>query len=138
MTTLHRVPRPHGFQTMVNLGYMAEGLSIALLAAFIFTEVKDGHILSSLMSSLNLCLSIASIALIYLMAKKKKIFALQAIRVYLWASIPYAILSGIAAAQESSDAANLAIIPISIVIGTPIALYWQRRNHYIYLKSCQP
>ena len=120
---------------MVILGYVCEGLSIALLAAFVFVEAYNGNVFTCITSFISLCVSVAAIVFIFLMAEKKKVYALQVIRVFLWASIPFEIFSSIISAMESSDAISLVAIPVVIVVGLPIALYWQQRSHYDYLCS---
>lgn len=127
--------RPSGFRTMVILGYVCEGLSVALLAAFVFVEAYNGKVFDCITSFISLCVSVAAIVFIFLMAERKKVYALQVIRVFLWASIPFDFFSSVICVMEVSDAICLVAIPMTIVVGVPIALYWQQRSHYDYLCS---
>ena len=127
--------RPSGFRTMVALGYVCEGLSIAMTLTFCFYEASVGHVLSALLSFASFSLSVAAIVLIFLMAEKKKVFALRAIQIYLWFTIPYSILVSAVSAFETSDLTQLIGIPIALVIGVPIALYWQQRSNLEYLNT---
>ena len=98
-------------------------------------EAQEGFILSAFLSFTGICLSTGAIVLIFLMKEKKKIFALNLIRLYLWLSIPYGMLAGVIGAAEYSDPLQLISVPVVLMIGLPIAIYWQQKAHSNYLHS---
>lgn len=120
---------------MVILGYICEGITIPLIAAFCFYEASEGYIFSALLSFLSLSLSVAAIVLIFLMAETKNILALRAIQIYLWLTIPYSMIVSIVSGLETSDSTQFLGIPMALVIGVPVAIYWQQKSHSAYLKS---
>ena len=132
----NRDQRPNGFKTMSILGYISEGLSLAILAFALVIQIAEGHILTAGLSLLYLLLAPAAIVAIYMMTERKSILALNLIRIYLWASIPIGTLYSIVAAAESGQVAeNMVSIIANIIFLVPVALYWQQRSHSEYLKS---
>ena len=130
-----RKARPPGFKTMAILGYIAEGISVVWSAASCFSLASQGYIFGAGFSFLSLGLSVVAIVLIFLMAEKKKVCALRAIQVYLWLTIPYSMFVALVDAFETSNELELIGIPMALLIGLPIAIYWQQKSHSEYLKS---
>ena len=133
---INRAKRPKGFKTMAILGYISEGLGLAVYPLLAYLEFNEGHILSGILMIFFFFTCIPAIVGIFMFSERKSILALNLIRIYLWILIPLELLYSLVNIAETGEVAiGLVSGFFGLVLGLLIALYWQQKSHTEYLRS---
>lgn len=122
-----RLNRPAGFKSMVILGYFSNSILLVLFLSISVEFVATGDYATAILSLSLAGVISASLLVIGLMHRSKRVAFLFALRVYLW------LCSLIAIAIFFADRS----IPVFIYVLACVltSIYWQRRVHGDYLST---
>jgi hypothetical protein len=129
--------RPRGFNLFTRIVYVHQAFSLAVLGSGLTALLSRGYGLHVLSTGAGLVITVATVAAMYGVAKRRSLRALTWLRVLLWAAGARGLLSVLTlfGTSETAIADFVRTLIIHEVVLLPIAIYWSRGFNGSYLAS---
>lgn len=133
-----RPAKPRFFGLFVRIVYVHQAFSLAVLGSGLASLQARGLGLHALSTAAGLVMVVATVGAMYGVAKRMSLSALLWLRLLLWAAVVRGALSALTLAAGSRDAV-VADFVRSLLLNEatllPLAIYWSRRVHGLYLAA---
>lgn len=132
-----RPSRPKGFGVFTRIVYVHQAVSIVFFLAGLRLSAARGMDALVLPHLMGIALSVAVLVAMFGVATRKSLRALSWLRVILWIAIVkvFVVQWWLFATGQTELLSTIRVMLSNELIAIPLAVYWSRSAHAIYLAS---